>query len=655
MSYVESLSKRIRLRGIIPALFFCLSPAAFADLNLTTSLSTGQNLNLDTGAITSTGGDISFQGSSITFAANATNYVLGNIGAGGFALINEATLSATAPIYAKTAVSGSNLAVGVVFGVYTNATHYAKVLITAVSSTSLTIQFTTFGATAGVPAGGPTISRVQNNYSNIVAGLPNYGVAPSTLFVIYGTGLATPTAQAVLQSSASPGIPTTLNGATINVTVNGVTTHPGIYYAIATQIAAVLPANTPIGTGTVTVTYNNITSAPATMQVVQSALGLDTISGQPTGLGAVTDPFTGAIFNYTTSAKPGQLVTLWGSGLGADTADSDTIVTSAPHAVNVPLTMYIGGIQAQIQYAGSSGYPGLVQINVYVPTTVVPGCGVPIVGVVGTVVSNTITLPVAANGGVCNDPVHGVDGTGLLSGSTQTSLTSGTIAVAMNTTLKENVSSFTSASFLKETNIPYTAGYGLVTVGGCLTLNSTPPQPTISYLAAGNLSITGPGGTLQIPQVTSGSVISYELNLPTGYFPTSGGTFTIAATGSADVKPFSVTVSDPSPLVWTNQASITSVDRTQPLTVSWTGGIPGTYVQIGGGSTTINASATFLCIAPVEAGQFTIPSYVLLASPAANGGINLINQSNPVYFSISALGTTYAVAETESSISVPFK
>jgi hypothetical protein len=88
--------------------------------------------------------------------------------------------------------------------------------------------------------------------------------------------------------------------------------------------------------------------------------------------------------------------------------------------------------------------------------------------------------------------------------------------------------------------------------------------------------------------------------------------------------------------------------------VTWSGGIPGTYVQIGGGSTIISTSATFLCIAPVEAGTFTIPSYVLLASPVGSGGINLINQSKPVTFAESGLQTTYAVAETESSVSVPF-
>ena len=113
-------------------------------------------------------------------------------------------------------------------------------------------------------------------------------------------------------------------------------------------------------------------------------------------------------------------------------------------------------------------------------------------------------------------------------------------------------------------------------------------------------------------------------------------------------------MTDNSPLVWTNQNSITAVDRSQPVTVTWTGGVPGTYVLIGGGSTTISVSASFICYASVEAGRFTVPPYVLLAMPAASGGINLLNQGNPQTFSATGLDLTFAVAEVEDSIGVPF-
>jgi uncharacterized protein (TIGR03437 family) len=647
----------VPFRRVATAALFLIFPAlSFADLNQTPTVPSGNTLNLETGAISTSGGDVAFTGTSLTLQSKATAYVFGNGGVAQFTLLLQPALAAVAPIYTQTPISGAALAVNEVIAVYTNGGHYAKLLITALSSSSITIQFTTYGATGGVPAGAPTISKIQNNYSNVVAGLPNYGIAPSTLFVIYGTGLASPAASATpLQSSASPGIPTTLNGASISVTVNGVTTHPGMYYAIATQIAAVLPASTPVGSGTLTVTYNGVTSAAATITVVQSALGLDTLSGFPTGLAVATDPLsaTGALFNYTTSARPGQIITLWGSGLGADTADSDTVFTSSPHAVNVPLTVYVGGIQAQVQYAGSSGYPGVVQINVYVPQNVQPGCGVPVVGVVGSFTSNVVTIPVDTNGAVCTDPIHGTDGNGLLSGLNQTSYTSATVVIAQDTTVKQT-SAFASASFVKVQNVQYAPGYGLVTAGGCLILQGNPPGATTSYLDAGNISITGPTGTQQVTKFSQGQILTYQVTPPTGFFPASGGTFTFQGTGGPDVGPFSVTVSDPSPLVWTDQASITSVNRAQGVTVHWTGGIPGTYVQIGGGSTTIAASASFICFAPVSAGQFSVPAYILQAMPAANGGISLINQSISQPFQANGLNQTIAVAETESSISVPY-
>ena len=648
-----------RCLGVAAIALLC-SEAMFADFTQSNvTLQSGQNFNLENGAISNSGGDFRFNGNSITFAANALGYTVATgVGAGGYALYNETTLKAfygSGPgVYSQSPIVSPALAVNTVFAVYDNSQHFAKVLITALSSSSITIQFLTYGATGGAQAGAPTVAKIQNNYSNVALGLPNYGIAPSTIFVIYGTGLADPMAKAALQSSTPPGIPTTLNGASISVSVNGVTTHPGMYYAIATQIAAVLPANTPVGTGTLTVTYNGLTSAAFTIQVVQSALGLDTLSGLPNGIAVATDS-NGNVFNYTTSASPSQVITLWGSGLGADTADSDVVFTNAPHAISIPLVVYIGGLQAQILYAGSSGYPGLMQINVRVPPNVIPGCGVPIVGVVGTFVSNTVTIPVAQNGGVCQDTIRGTDGNGLLSTGAQSSYTSATLAVVLDTTQKGNQSVFASATFLRDQNQPNTYGYGYVTEGGCLVQQQQINLAgTISYLNAGTLSITGPTGTQPLPQVIQGQLLTYSSNFPTSFFPNTGATFTFQGTGGPDIGPFTVTVSDPNPLVWTNQTAITSVNRNQDLTVTWTGGIPGTWVQIGGGSTTITVSGTFLCFAPASAGKFTIPSYVLLASPVGNGGINLINQSNNQPFHANGLDISTAVAETESSISVPF-
>ena len=158
----------------------------------------------------------------------------------------------------------------------------------------------------------PVVSSVANNYSNIVAGLPNYGIAQGSIFYITGANLAPGTT--TLQNVP---LKTTLNGVSLQVTVNGVTTSPLIYYLSPTQIDAVLPSSTPVGAGTITVTSNGLTSAPAPIQVVQSAFGLFTLSGSGSGMiGAFDASNNNSLLGVTAAANPGDYIVLWGSGLG---------------------------------------------------------------------------------------------------------------------------------------------------------------------------------------------------------------------------------------------------------------------------------------------------------------------------------------------------
>jgi uncharacterized protein (TIGR03437 family) len=261
----------------------------------------------------------------------------------------------------------------------------------------------------------PAISAVLNNYSFILPGTPdyaNYGIAPGSIFSIFGSGMATPGVQPVLQDSTN-GLPLTLNGASIAITVAGITSYPALYFASATQIAAVLPSNTPPGTATITVTYNAMTSAPATFQVVPSALGFATMSENGIGEMIATDANYNLI-SPTNSAATSQIITLWGSGLGADIAVSDTTYVGPHQITNIPLTVYVGGSPLQVVWAGRSGYPGLDQINVQLPAQSSPewdpvfigGCAAQLIAASGSnnVPSNTVTLPVGSAGGACIPP-----------------------------------------------------------------------------------------------------------------------------------------------------------------------------------------------------------------------------------------------------------
>jgi uncharacterized protein (TIGR03437 family) len=511
-------------------------------------------------------------------------------------------------------------------------------------------------ALPAIAAAVPAINKIQNNYSYILPGLPNYGIAPGSIFLITGTDLADPNTP-VLQSSAAPGLPLSLNSASISVNVNGVATHPAMYYATPAAIAAVLPASTPSGAGTITVTWKGTDSVPAPIQVVSSAPGLGTFYGTGIGLAIATDATTGASFIPANSAKPGQTIVLWGSGLGAST-DSDTTYTSARTVINAPLQIFIGGIQAVIQYQGGSGYPGLNQINVVVPPSAPTGCGVSVVAVSGSIVSNAVVIPVSATGGSCADPL--IDSNRPIT-TARASYKSGAIDIAQSTS-GSGIASNAGANFASLTGVTYTADNFPTSVGSCYMRQTVPSGAgggiNSTGLDAGVLTLTGPNGFLTLDPVQNapGNYISF---FPAGFLSASGGSFTFSGKGGKDVGQFTVNLNFPTGLVWTNLSAASAVNRSDGITLIWTGGAPQTWVTISGLSTAAgiggNVSAGFSCNIPVSAGQFTVPSWVLLAIPAGTGSLSIQNFTPPVPFAATGLDYAYVQGSMNVQTQVSWK
>jgi uncharacterized protein (TIGR03437 family) len=433
--------------------------------------------------------------------------------------------------------------------------------------------------------------------------------------------------------------------------VGSTTTTPVFYYAIASQLALVLPSNTPVGNATLTVSYNGQTSSPAAFQVVQSAMGFDAYFGTGSGLGVATNNASGALYNYTSSIPPGTTVVLWGSGLGADPTRDTTYSTSNINQILGLSHIYIGGLDATIAYQGPSGYPGLNQVNVTIPQGVAPGCNVSLVGVSSSgVPTNFLSLPIG--NGVCSDSVFGTTGTQLQNGSGQTTVNTGFVEMFQETGPATSGSGTQTSNlaigiFESVTGASYGSSSGSVSIGGCVVVQSVSTSgslPTVTYLDAGSLSVTGPSGTVAMPEPTMGL---YEAQLASGFI-SPGGTYTFkgtGGTGAASVGPFSTSVTFPNPpLVWSNTANFATVTRGSGATFQWTGGTPGTYVIMAGSSTgtTTGAFANYTCIAPVSAGSFTVPSYVLSALPAGTGNSTLENTSS--YQSFTATGLTSGFA-----------
>jgi len=674
----------------VAAVALVLPIAALADItNQNATLTSGQTFSLDTGAVVTSGGDIKWTGTSLTLVGSATGVDATSIepalsGATGYSALSLSLITELAGNQlSSSALAPANNDVLVV---KTNGGHYAKLLANSVGA-SISFEYTTYGASAG-SGGGPNITGITNNYSNIPPGAPNYGISPGTLFVIYGSGFAS---AADVPKNTFP-LAQSLNGTSVSVTVNGKTVTPGLYYVYPTQIAAVLPSTTPTGTGTVTVTNGSSKGAPFNITVVDSAFGIDTLYGTGTGQGVATDT-NYKLIGYSNSAKPGQYMTFWGSGLGADTADDD-LSYPLPHQDDLTSSLhvkaYVGGVPATVYYAGRSQFPGVDQAIVIVPQGVSFGCNVAVWFTSGASNrdSNFTSIPVSADGGPCSDPNSIFGGTDITALSGQKTIYLGFLAVFQDVSVQTGsplavpakhqaklpfsvrnrfpratvqTQTFNDATGVFESiqgaELVNYSSYEQASIGSCVVWqytydNTTPPPPyTYTGLDAGTITVSGPSGTtpqtlMTIPTVTG----IYEAQLPDNYITSAGGTYTFNSTGGKDVTgKINVSVNIGSPLFnWTEETTITSVTRSSGVTVHWSGGTPGTWVEIDGDSIGDQVYGGFYCLSPIEPDAFTVPAAVLSALPAGTGGMTLFNITKPVPFSAAPLNFAFAFGEVSS-------
>jgi hypothetical protein len=213
------------------------------------------------------------------------------------------------------------------------------------------------------------------------------------------------------------------------------------------------------------------------------------------------------------------------------------------------------------------------------------------------------------------------------------------------------------AAFYKYASSDFTANVNsgrVPSIGSCVVFYSRAVANPPTDLDAGTLSLSGSGVHVTLQKISLQSGPYYLGGLSS--IPASGGTYTFTATG-ANVEAFSATVNFPPPLTWTNQNMITVVNPVQGQTVTWAGGVPGTYVAISGQSQANPApTVTFICNAAVEAGQFTIPSWVLLALPSSNtGGLSVENLTGQQSFTSVGLDFGDGFGASSSGITVTYQ
>lgn len=522
----------------------------------------------------------------------------------------------------------------------------------------------------------PSINKggIVNAASSTGPGLPNSGIARGSMFVVYGKSFGP---ASLVQASSYP-LPTTLGGTSIKVTVGGTTVDAIMVYSSASQVAAILPSSTPLGTGTMTVTYNGQTSATEPITVVANSFGMFTLNQAGSGPAVIQNANTSTdlrVNTVTESAKPGQLVILWGTGLGA--VQGNEAAGPLPGALTVDTKVYVGGQSAAVTYAGRSGCcAGVDQIVFTVPSGI-EGCYVPVVVQAGGVVSNFGTMAIAGAGGSCSDPNgfsatdlgKATSGNGLRTGTIDLSRisTSITVPILGSITSASETANATFSQYTLQTLASASAQAGFQTVGSCVVYSfsgTTPALPTDpvmpTYLNAGTLTLTGPNGLSKTFTMDSTGNYSLTLSSATSGIPGAGGSstpvlvpgnYTVTGSGGSGanaVGSFTAQLTIPAAVNWTNQDAITNVVRANGQNITWTGGDPNGYVVIYGASVGTAASAGFYCTQKTSAGQFTIPSYVTASMPVSNvssaGGISIPSgflgvgsTSNPARFTATGL------------------
>jgi len=262
----------------------------------------------------------------------------------------------------------------------------------------------TFG---GPPA--PSIS--QNGVLNGASFEVNRPIAPGSIISVFGDNLGIKVTETGIETVLALATDVPLSTELADYSLRFGNLEAPIFFvggqsaddvSFTGQINAQVPWETPLGENEVSIVYSpeegeEQTSDPQTVQVGLLSPALFTFDfgpGRAAGLNIQVDPASdvvnGSIVQPVNSfpgspsqpAKLGGVVTLFANGLGPvdPPAVTGTNSLDALRGATVPVTVTVGGAEAQVLFAGlTPEFVGLYQINIIVPFGVVPGDEVPVV------------------------------------------------------------------------------------------------------------------------------------------------------------------------------------------------------------------------------------------------------------------------------------
>jgi hypothetical protein len=303
----------------------------------------------------------------------------------------------------------------------------------------------------------------------------------------------------------------------------------------------------------------------------------------------------------------------------------------------VEVQVLISGTPAVIHYKGRSAeFPGLDQIQFQVPEGVA-GCYVPVVVLVNGVSSNFGTMAINAEGGACSDQTsfiatdlgpaaQGADtvlGHIVLVGLDY--MVPGLQADVGLTSMFAEFSSVSHVAMLQSLGpLGFSSELPPASTGACFVYHGPGSDleefddrtPATRLNAGSRMNMTAPFGPAEI----EADDFSFETGTDEGNLIVPGLYSFDNGSGGGEVGSFQASITVPATqFAWTNRDTIQKVDRSQDLTVTWTGGDDSQeVVAILGhsGRRDKDVMGLFMCAERPSAGQFTLPSWLLSTLPA---------------------------------------
>jgi uncharacterized protein (TIGR03437 family) len=239
------------------------------------------------------------------------------------------------------------------------------------------IDFNAAGSYAGCVLNGASFAA--GNATSFPLGT----VAPGEIVSIFGSAIGPATPQG-LQLTSAGSVSTSLAGVTVSF--DGIPAP--LLYVSATQINAVVPYGLTAATSQMTVTYKGQSYGAIVLPVAAAVPAIFTADQSGHGQAAVLNQ-DGTLNSITNKAARGSVITFFVVGAGIMSPNvPDGSVSSGPvlPVPALPVKVSIRGVDATVQYAGAAPtyVSGLLQVNVFVPTSIDFGNLVPLMLSVGS-------------------------------------------------------------------------------------------------------------------------------------------------------------------------------------------------------------------------------------------------------------------------------